>query len=177
MSKQNGRAPPLCYYTLHNTYYTNTCSFLFSLVTSSFSLKHPFSCFHSIHLCLFFRLCQKPHNNPFPSFLLLPFCSLALPPFTSDISQMAYSNWNLLFCQDKKTSVSPKRYTMKLKIDSLLRSGSISILLLFCHFSCFRIPSLAIIVSLCFPLLINYLNCNAITNLQALPGIHNHLMF
>lgn len=58
------------------------------------------------------------------------FCSLAFPPFTSDISQMAYSNWNLPLCQDKTTSASPKRYTIKLKFDSLLRSVSITVLLL-----------------------------------------------
>lgn len=121
-----------CYYTLHNTHYTNTrslslpdpSSFFFSpLVTSSFFLRHPpFFCAFMLSTSVsFFPLCEKPHSNPFPSFLLLPFCSLALPPFTSDISQMAYSNWNLPFCQDKKTSLSPKHYTIELKFDSLLR--------------------------------------------------------
>lgn len=131
-----------CYYTLHNTHYTNTrslslpdpSSFFFSpLVTSSFFLRHPlFFCAFMLSTSVsFFPLCEKPHSNPFPSFLLLPFCSLALPPFTSDISQMAYSNWNLPFCQDKKTSLSPKHYTIELKFDSLLRSVSITVLLLF----------------------------------------------
>lgn len=76
-------------------------------------------------------LSESLKSNPFPSPLRLPFHSLALPPFTSGISQMAYSNWNLPFCQDKKTSVSPKHYTIKLKFDGLLRPVSITVLLLF----------------------------------------------
>lgn len=110
--------------------------FFCPLVTSSFFLRNVFFSvlLFTPPLSLFFSPpCEKPHSNPFPSLLLLPFCSLALPPFTSGISQMAYSNWNLPFCQDKKTSVSPKSYTMKLKFDSLLCSFSITVLL-FCHF-------------------------------------------
>lgn len=137
MSKQNGRAPVIHCIThiikTHALSLTRPSSFLFSIGHIIFLLRHPFFlCFYSLYLCLFFfPLCEKLHSNPFPSFLLLPFCSIALPSFTSDISQMAYSNWNLPFCQDKETSVSPKHYTIKLKFDSLLRSFSITVLLLF----------------------------------------------
>lgn len=69
----------------------------FILVTSSLFLR-PFlfrgteGCFIlSTSVSLFFSslpFCEKPHSNPFPSFLPLPFifCSLS-PSFTSNISQ------------------------------------------------------------------------------------------
>lgn len=130
-------------------------------VTSFFLLRHPFFlCFYSLYLCpLFFSpLCEKPHSNPFPSFVLLPFCSLAHPPFTSDISQMAYSNWNLPLCQDKKTSVSPKHYPIELKCDSLLCSVSFPVLLLFCvSFSFFSVFLLLLSLYL---LPLTYIKCN-----------------
>lgn len=83
--------------------------------------------------------CGKPHSNPFPSFLplLFIFCSLSPSSFYKQYFSGAYSNWNLLslffflLCQDKETSASPERYTLKQKFDSSLRSVSITVLLLF----------------------------------------------
>lgn len=132
--------------------------------------KWPLSLLFSIgHSSLLFNLCfisllpfsppfsfylflsKSLKSNPFPSPLRLPFHSLALPPFTCGISQMAYSNWNLPFCQDKKTSVSPKHYTIKLKFDGLLHLVSITVLLLFYlsfSFIVYLFPLLAFITSL-----------------------------
>lgn len=132
--KQIGRAPYYTYFIIHyitDFIQAHTLFFILSwYLFHHFSLLHHFIC--SYFPCFyFFSFCQMCHGNPSLPFLLLPFHSLALPPYISNISLMAYSNWNLPFSQDKKPSVSPKHCTINLKCDSLPCWVSITFLMLY----------------------------------------------